>query len=75
MKKQRANKYLYLVIAVICGVCSLVSLGAFDLFMQNGLGKMDPGTAEIVRSNILNRRSQMIVVVLFCFLQPFFLPG
>ena len=42
MDKQRTNKYLYIVIAVICGVCSLLSLLFFNIFMYAGVGKLDP---------------------------------
>ena len=49
MNKQRTNKYLYIVIAVICGVCSLLSLLFFNIFMQAGVRKLDPEVADVVK--------------------------
>ena len=71
MDKQRTNKYLYIVIAVICGVCSLLSLLFFNIFMYAGVRKLDPEVAEVVRWSLLNRSPSMFYVVLFSFLISF----
>ena len=71
MNKQRTNKYLYIVIAVICGVCSLLSLLFFNIFMQAGVRKLDPEVADVVKWSFYNRSPKMFYVVLFSFLISF----